>query len=191
MKISHIYLQEKFGENWFTFPKVYSEFVTKLPNNGHIIEIGSWKGKSAAFLCVEIANSEKNIRFDCIDSWLGSKNEDYHQNDPYVKHGTLYELFMSNMTPLRPYFNPVRMESAKACNLYQDSSVDIIFIDSCHDYDCVKNDIQLWLPKVKKGGILAGHDYWPNQWDGVREAVDELLGKTNIVVEQNCWIFNK
>jgi len=189
--MKHIYNQTNFGENWFTFPDVYKNFVNKLPNNGHIIEIGVWKGKSTAFLAVEIVNSGKSIRFDCIDTWLGSKNESYHQNDIHVKQHTLYDLFLNNIQPIKEYINPIRMDSLKASQLYSDESVDIIFIDACHDYDCVRQDILSWLPKVKRGGILSGHDYWPNQWHGVKKAVDETLGVDNISIDQACWIFQK
>lgn len=41
----------------------------------------------------------------------------------------------------------------------QDYTKDFIYIDALHDYDSVLADIQAWWPKVRKGGMLAGHDY--------------------------------
>jgi len=189
--ISHIYQQSQFGEDWFNFPEVYRNFVQEIPNNGHIIEIGSWKGKSAAFLAVEIANSGKNIRLDCIDTWLGSPNESYHQNDIYVKNNELYELFLRNIEPIKNYINVIRMNSIDAAKFYSNSSIDIVFIDACHDYTCVRDDINTWMPKVKNGGILSGHDYCPDHWHGVKQAVDEILGVDNFKVHQTCWIYKK
>jgi len=52
---------------------------------------------------------------------------------------------------------------------------DIVFIDANHAYEYVKQDIQLWSPRVRNGGLLAGHDYRSRSWPGVSRAVDELL----------------
>jgi predicted O-methyltransferase YrrM len=51
---------------------------------------------------------------------------------------------------------------------------DFVFIDADHSYPSVKADILAWVPKVCRGGILAGHDYDP-AWPGVVQAVDEIF----------------
>ena len=53
----------------------------------------------------------------------------------------------------------IRALSHQAVDLFQDGSLDFIYIDGDHSYEGVKKDIQLWFPKVKKGGLVAGHDY--------------------------------
>lgn len=55
-------------QGWFTFPNLYSSIVNHYPNDSHFVEIGVWKGKSAAYMAVEILNSQKSIKFDCIDT---------------------------------------------------------------------------------------------------------------------------
>jgi len=51
---------------------------------------------------------------------------------------------------------------------------DSIYIDACHEFAECKADIQAWLPMLRPGGVIAGHDYWtPNI--GVMEAVNELF----------------
>ena len=184
--MEHIYNLPQFGENWFNYSDLYKYFIDQLNDGSHIIEVGSWKGKSAAFLAVEIINSGKKIKFDCVDTWLGE--ESYYQQDTYVKQQKLYELFLSNIEPVKHIINPIRLQSIEASKLYKDSSIDIIFIDACHEYDCVISDISCWLPKVKHGGILSGHDY---QWETVKKAVHELLGMKNIVPVNHCWVHIK
>jgi predicted O-methyltransferase YrrM len=184
--MEHIYHLPNFGEQWFDYSDLYLSFIHKLTDGSHIIEVGSWKGKSAAFLAVEIINSKKNIKFDCIDTWLGE--ESYYQEDEHVKQKKLYELFLSNIEPVKHVIRPIRLTSAAASKLYQDGSIDIIFIDACHDYESVKEDILYWLPKVKTNGILAGHDY---KWLGVQTAVHELLDRKNIVSASQCWVYEK
>lgn len=69
--MNHIYEQPQFGENWFTYPNLYSRFVKELADGSKIVEVGSWKGKSVAYLAVEIINSGKGIKVDAIDTWKG------------------------------------------------------------------------------------------------------------------------
>lgn len=64
---------------------------------------------------------------------------------------------------------------------YEDESFDFIYIDTDHSYEVTESCIRLWWPKVKKGGILAGHDYNSrNKLYGVVEAVDEFVEANNI-----------
>ncbi len=141
-------------------------------------------------MAVEIINSHKNITFDCIDTWKGSSGESVHQNNIYIKTNTLYELFLSNIDPVKHVINPIRKTSEEASYLYDKESVDIIFIDACHDYECVIDDIKLWLPKIKNNGILAGHDY-NHLFPGVIKAVNELLGPDNIIIKKSSWVYCK
>lgn len=63
--------------------------------------------------------------------------------------------------------------SPDICSAFSDNSIDFIYIDALHDYESVKKDLHGWYPKVKKGGILSGHDYTPTH-QGVINAVDEF-----------------
>jgi hypothetical protein len=54
-----------------------------------------------------------------------------------------------------------------------DGSVDLVFIDADHSYEGVKADIEAWLPKVKVGGWIGGHDYKSPRFPGVERAVHE------------------
>lgn len=60
-----------------------------------------------------------------------------------------------------------------------DNSLDLLYVDACHMYECVKRDLQAWYPKVKKGGVIAGHDV--NNTDyGVSQAVTEFCGQLGV-----------
>ena len=65
------------------------------------------------------------------------------------------------------------MYSEQAADQVMDESLDFVFIDAQHDYHSVINDIGLWAPKVKPGGLISGHDYNHNKFPGVVEAVHE------------------
>lgn len=73
---------------------------------------------------------------------------------------------------------PIVAPGSLAKHLFADESVDFVFIDGCHEVESVRRDIADWYPKVKVGGIIAGHDYQLNahhQWPGVPQAVHEFL----------------
>lgn len=203
----HIFHQSQFGEDWFTFPEVYQEMVRRFPSGSKFVEIGSWKGKSSAFMCVEIANSGKKIDFCCIDTFEGSVE---HQNNPELPY--LYDIFKSNMKPLEGYYRDMRMPSMEAVQKFENESLDFVFIDGSHEYEDIKDDIISWLPKVKRGGVLAGHDYYlppqPTSWGNrppinaseidyywttnkcsAYKAVKETLGVENIIHDTLCYCY--
>lgn len=63
------------------------------------------------------------------------------------------------------------------------SAVDLVFVDGDHTYNQVKADIQAWLPHIREGGILCGHDYGWEKWAGVKQAFDEeTVGLTRIAL---------
>jgi len=67
-----------------------------------------------------------------------------------------------------------RMTSREAAGRVADGSQDFVFIDADHRYEAVVEDIRLWRPKVKAGGLLCGHDFCAG-WPGVMQAVRELF----------------
>jgi hypothetical protein len=88
-------------QGWFTFPSFYTNLVNQSKDGYHIVEVGTWKGTSAAFLAVEIINSGKNIKLDCIDTWLGSpENIDPNSDhfEPLLQEvDGLYNKYLSNI----------------------------------------------------------------------------------------------
>lgn len=173
-------------QGWFTYPTLYSTIVNTCPDNAHFVEIGSWKGQSSVFMAVCIANSNKNIKFDCVDTWRGSKE---HSIDPQ----NLYREFLYNTFPVKQYIRPLRMPSIIAAELYKNESLDFVFIDAEHDYDNVKIDISTWYPKIKPGGIIAGHDYNSYDFPGVKAAVDEFFAGKNLFMSnpELTWLHYK
>lgn len=182
---------------WFTFPTLYSQMVNYYPNSSHFVEIGVWKGKSAAYMATEIFNSNKQIKFDCIDTWEGSE-EHLDPNSNYFEPGLvsdkdfLYNHFLENIEPVKNIINPIRKSSLEAVNLYKDESLDFIFIDAAHDYENVLKDIKAWYPKCKKEtGIISGHDYsWGPE---VKKAVHDFFDPLNLIVQEleGCWVVVK
>lgn len=179
--MEHIFDQDQFGENWFTYPNLYKSIVERFPSGSKFVEVGCWKGKSSAYMTVEIINSRKKIDFCCVDTWEGSKE---HQEEFDLKN--LYDVFLQNMLPVKDFYTPMRMTSIEASKNFEDKSLDFVFIDASHEYEDVKDDIKHWLPKIKSGGVFAGHDYAPSF--GVYRAVNEML--PGVFETEQCWVYN-
>ena len=178
-------------ENWFDYEKLYQSMVNHFPDNSHFGAVGSWKGRSAAFMGVEILNQGKCIQFDCVDTWLGSEEHGKIEEGLNIQkdNNWLFNEFRKNTLPISTHINPIRKPSLEASQLYKDRSLDFVFLDAAHDYKNVKEDILSWYPKVKVGGWLTGHDYFLEHF-GVKKAVDEIFGD-KIQTEGSCWLIRK
>ena len=176
-------MQHYFGNitGAFTFPNLYKKIVT-IFDNAEFIEIGVNYGQSAIFMGVEIINQKKNIKLNLVDSW-----------DENFESG-VYDLFMNSSKPIREIMgdklNIIRDLSVNASQKFKDNSLDFIFIDACHDYECVKEDLHVWYPKLKKEGIIAGHDYYDGHY-GVEKAVNEFFHEKidSLYSQEYCWVF--
>jgi len=174
-------------DGFFDFQDLYSSAVQTFADGAHFVEVGAWKGTSAAYMAVEIINSGKIIKFDAVDTWLGSVEHMSGQfADQDAIEGRLYETFLSNTEPVKHVINPIRLSSVEASKLYNDNSLDFVFIDADHRYEAVKADIAAWSPKLKIGGFLGGHDYW---WGDVNRAVNEAFGTPEI--HRSSWMVRR
>lgn len=165
---------------WFSFRGVYEDAVKEAKDGAVFVEVGSWKGKSASFMGVEIANSGKRIEFYAVDHWKGS-DEPAHHADLDVRNGRLYEVFLRNIKPVADFVKPLRTDSVTASKHFEDASLDLVLLDAGHTYEDVAADIAAWLPKLKPGATLAGDDY---NWTGVRKAIEEAFaGRIEVLGE--------
>lgn len=153
-------------EGYFTFPDFYMWVAFQASNQKiwHGVEVGVYTGQSAAFLGAELS-CHMAARLDLVDIEL-------------TKHRA-----RENLAPLAKSMvalNYLEMSSLAATNMYTDGSLDFVFIDADHSYAAVAADIDAWLPKVRKGGIIAGHDYceWPGF--GVIQAVTERFERVEV-----------
>jgi hypothetical protein len=135
------------------------------------------------------------IDINFIDTWAGSSehtdpssglfDKDLSENPDHI-----YNIFMENINKVEYPKNILRMDTFEAAKLFDDNSLDFVYIDTAHEYDHVSKEILAWYPKVKVGGHLAGHDiYFP----GVGQAVREYSQRCNhaVRVMATAWITKK
>jgi len=166
---------------WFDFENLYEAAIAAAPDGGMLVEIGCWMGKSAHFMCSKIRASGKKLRFVCVDTWQGSVE---HQPHMAALGGSVRPHFDKFMKEHEGYYEAIQKPSLEAVHDFPDASINFLFIDGSHEYDDVKADVTAWLPKVVPGGVIAGHDF---NWEGVRRAVDELLGAKNVRAVGSSW----
>lgn len=181
------------GPDWFNYKGLYSSMVREAPHKSHFVEVGSFRGRSSTFMAVEIINSGKDIRFDCVDHFQGSIehiNPQHVSYDKDVVEGRLLDIFKKNIEPVKDRVNVVSSDSVSSAKLYEDNSLDFVFIDADHTYESVIRDLGAWYPKIKLGGFIAGHDY---HWEAVQMAVKDFFYDLNFKVLESecCWKLKK
>jgi len=163
--------------------------ANRAPTGATIVEIGSMHGKSAC--CLASAKPE-SIVF-CFDFWPGN---DIKASDGIIRLNTI-ERFIE-YTKIYPNIIPIKIDS----NLdykWTGPSVDLFFIDAAHTNPTDWQSIEYWLPKIKSGGVICGHDYYTIERNNIVHFPDineniarleKMLEKTVTVYEHSCvWSF--
>jgi hypothetical protein len=124
-----------------------------------------------------------------VDPWLTDDPESYRDSDnvDQEQQDANFEFTKKRLRRFGPRSTVWRMTSLEAASLVADATLDFVYIDARHDYDSVKEDLNAWFPKVRPGGILAGHDYLDGVMNegvyGVRSAVDEFARSEGLRVQ--------
>lgn len=141
------------------FLHMVNDIVGVLPTVDLWVEVGSYMGESAALV----------LGFPQV------------QAIHLVEQSPIYAKALSQRFASDHRRTVLEMRSVAASQHYGDRSVDVVYIDADHRYESVRADIEAWLPKVRRGGFLCGHDYHGGL-PGVMRAVDELFQNTTPLV---------
>ncbi|PJE65251.1 hypothetical protein COU91_02735 [Candidatus Saccharibacteria bacterium CG10_big_fil_rev_8_21_14_0_10_47_8] len=134
-------------------------------------EIGVEQGVYAKTLC----QANPKMTLYCIDPWKAYPDYREHISQP-----KLDGFFKETKARLVPYKHKIiRDFSDNACKQFKDESLDFVYIDGNHEFFYVANDIVKWMPKVRKGGIIAGHDFRRNSGRYTNDVKDVISSYTN------------
>jgi hypothetical protein len=162
---------EKDGREWL---------LERLPKNSVCAEIGVFQGRFSE-LILSITRPQK---LHLIDPWKYESDPAYarslyggvrgkNQERMDKMYESVVRVFQSKKVQVH------RATSTECCSQFPDNYFDWIYVDGNHQYEFVKADLEVYFPKLKPGGLLAGDDYarkktnWTN--DGVTRAVDEIV----------------
>lgn len=147
------------------------------------VEVGVFAGDLSKRLL-----SRPDLTLYLIDSWGVMHTDDYKSSGDFhtqltqEEQDAYYEMTRQSVMFAGARAQIVRKSSVEAAKDFADASLDFVFIDADHSYEAVKADIQAWLPKVKPGGFISGHDYENTDFPafGVKQAVDELFREVEL-----------
>jgi predicted O-methyltransferase YrrM len=152
--------------------------VAQNPQIRRYVEVGGYEGGSLLALALRFAN--RDIDFYCVESFMGNLNGTMDGHRLPVRQKFLENLM--KYPALRARLIPG--QSVHAARLFDDQSVDCVFIDACHETPAVIADLDAWIPKITPGGILAGDDF---RWESVRCAVHQRLGEVQATQSGDVW----
>ena len=167
-------------EGWFDFQNIYDEAVRSFPSGSIFVEIGTYLGRSAAYMGQAIKDSGKDILFYTIDTF----ESDAVLPDKPIDSMQRFKLAMSDLG-LNDYVFSLVGRSVDVKHSFGSQQIAFLFIDGAHDYGTVKSEIQTYLPKMQPNGILAGHDY---DFHEVYKAVNETLCGYEIQSIGGSWL---
>jgi predicted O-methyltransferase YrrM len=157
-------------------------------------EIGVWKGHNSVLLLEAIPT----LKLYCVDPWeSGGDHVTMPTTTPEV-FAEAREEFQQLTSKFEDRCISIPNTSFVASQQIADGSLDFVFIDGDHTYTSAKQDLDLWYPKVRHGGVVSGHDY---RWIGagiktpeVKRAVDEFVDSLCCIIQEvsgDVWYFIK
>lgn len=172
----------------FDFPGFYRWVAEKVPYDGVLVEVGVFMGKSVCFLGETLNELNKHCSVFAVDTFQGSPNEPEHAEIISQLDDNLLRVFLRHMVKadLIGRVVPIVGEPKEVAERFKEIPIDFVFIDASHDYDNVRRDIESWLPKVKSGGIIGGHDI---DWPDVKKAVAEVI--PGFIQKGSVWYYEK
>jgi predicted O-methyltransferase YrrM len=136
---------------------------------GRIVEVGCWLGRSSTYvarLC-----RVRGAELICVDTWSGSSDRFDAAYRELLGQRDVAAAFCDHMDALGVRPQCIRELSTDAANRFDVASVDLVFLDASHDHDAVVADLEAWSPRLREGGVLAGHDF-SDRHPGVVAAVE-------------------
>lgn len=154
------------------------------------VEVGCKEGRTTG----HILKTVPDARVVAIDPWIvqeksADKTKETYEEWDFAK---IEAEFWANVGEHRETdrCDMWRLTSESAAEAHLGQS-DLIFIDALHDYEHVKQDIALWWPKVRIGGLISGHDY-NHKWPGCERAVAESFNLMHVgVAPDSVWFVIK
>ncbi len=140
-----------------------------------IVEIGSYMGESAEIFAQQFPKA----KIYCVDPFVnGYDNLDIasRANFEDIEHQfDLRAKLYPNIIKIKDFSKNVFIKT------------DVVYIDGCHKYECILEDIEHWLPQTS--AIVSGHDYYDNgAWSGVKKAVDEAIKCPDKLYSDGSWL---
>lgn len=168
--------------------------LRRLPREAKMAEVGVLLGALSEYL---LRNSDAHVIM--VDNWQTAEKQpeayratrDAHANHVDPARVSAHKAEAAKRAAKYPGRAFIREGwSTDIATYIPDGSLDMVFLDADHSYEGVRDDIAAWMPKVKPGGWIGGHDYGNDEpaydFSGVKRAVDEAFA--DVETDANfCW----
>ena len=146
-----------------------------LPKNSICAEVGVGFGVNAERI---ITISNPKLLY-LVDAWDGNlfrvpRSSKTEKEDGQKIYEKVVEKFKDNKK-----IEIIKNLSTEAVKQFEDNYFDWVYVDASHDFESVKEDMEIWWPKIKQGGYLAGHDY---SYNPVNKSVNEFIINNNLTL---------
>jgi hypothetical protein len=199
----------------FTAPLIRNQLGSLLEelNFKDGVEIGVQR---ARFASIRVLPKWKSCRsYTLVDLWGHQANYVDGANAGQREQESIYNEAKKRLKPFANITQFMRMKSSDAATKIANTSLDFVYVDARHDYCGAKEDIFLYWPKLRPGGLMAGHDFvyagdvvgdvggnWSICGDGsvhhgaVRGAVEEFVKEKGLALQTTkemhaTWMFRK
>lgn len=136
-------------------------------------EIGCYRGVSTSIF----AQYAKTVH--AVDPWM--LNFEHYKELPYEMLSTAEGLFDQKCL-LHPNIVKHKGLSVEVAKEFQDGSLDMVYIDGDHSEAAMRADMESWVPKVKKGGLVTGHDWC---------LIGTIVNRPVKIYPDQSWVYEK
>ena len=188
-------------QGWGSDHPIFERLIQSLRPN-RVLEVGSWKGRSAINMATHLRKAGLAAEMICVDTWLGSPEHwlraapGYHESLK-LRNGypTVYNTFLANVVRagLTDIITPYASTSESAFHVFRQKNYtfDLIYLDAAHEFDAVTRDLLGCWSVLRDPGVILGDDY--GLWGTVTQAVDQFardMGLT-LTVESEKYVLCK
>jgi len=176
--IATVLATEKYQNSWLTGLLGCINYVRDRINVVNMVEIGSYQGESTTLF----AHYFKPKNLYAIDPFVnGYDDQDGSSTGDFTNVIYNFNLRIKQF----PCIKHLRQFSDKAAVQFEDNSLDFVYVDGDHTFDAVLKDVKAYVPKVRVGGYIGGHDL------GKKEITDVLIlcfGDADVFFEDSSWL---
>lgn len=147
------------------YPPVTRRLPIEIPNTGrgdlallfkHLgFKVGAEIGVELGHYSEILARRNPGVHLYCVDAW--QTWESYREHVRQAKLDAYYEQVVERMKPFNA--TVIRKFSVDAAKDFKDRSLDFCYVDAAHDFLSVTMDLVSWLPKLRSGAVIGGHDF--------------------------------
>lgn len=161
------------------------EYLVNREQPRIVIEVGAYAGSSTAIF------ASQGAKVFCVDHWQGVDSDPTRFVYTVMGATNVLDAFCRNAgDKLLTTIIPLVGSSHDWANRWPVSlKADMIYIDAGHKYTDAACDIMNWMPHLREGGLLAGHDYG-GAFPGVPEAVRAIIGEPDEIFNA-VWTWRK